>query len=252
MFCEKSLNGVRIFSFSELDQIPHFICVVSSRQTDSDLRSPVESANLERRRKLSKLLDLEPAGLLTLRQVHSDRIVDVEEPCSEPNGRELGPADGILSCSPGVYAAVRTADCLPVVVVSPQACGFALVHMGWRGARARILEKGVRRFLERTGFRPEDVVAAFGPSIRRCCYEVGDEVREEFRAAGFKPTEVFVGRHLDLAAAARAQLRAAGVDEVIDSEMCTFCRNDLFYSYRRDGTEARLWTVAGFRPNVDR
>jgi YfiH family protein len=249
MFCEKDLNGVRIFSFSELDQIPHFICVVSSRQTDSELRNSVDSPDPKRRRKLSELLELEPPGLHTLRQVHSDQIVEVGQPCCEADGREIGPADGIICSSPGVYAAVRTADCLPIIVVSTGVKQAALIHMGWRGARSRILEKGARQLLARTGARPESVVTAFGPSIRRCCYEVGDEVREEFLAAGFDPGEVFIGRHLDLVAAAAIQLGAAGLRSPIDCGICTSCRTDQFYSYRREGTSSRLWTVAGFRPS---
>ncbi len=247
MFIEKEFKGVRLFSFSELFQLPHFIFAVSSRQTDSDLGHTEATGDSAKRDRWSQLLNMHSTQLLTLRQVHSARTIVVEEPC---RNRELGPADGVIVMKPGLFAAVRTADCMPVVVVSKRAKQFALFHMGWRGAGQRILEKGLRAFLTLSGASPEELVIGLGPCIRSCCYEVGDEVREAFEKAGFRAQELFLDSHLDLVAAARAQLRECGVKCFLDAALCTACRTDLFYSYRREATNSRMWTLAGFRPSL--
>jgi hypothetical protein len=147
------------------------------------------------------------AGLAQGYQVHGTTIaVDCAERVE---------ADGQVTTRPGVAAIVLTADCLPVALAGPDAIG--VVHAGWRGLAAGVLEAGVAA----TGA----VAAAIGPGIGPCCYEVGDDVR-----AVFGTTE----RTLDLKAIARARLRAAGVAEVHDCGLCTSCDAERFFSHRRD------------------
>jgi YfiH family protein len=114
-----------------------------------------------------------------------------------------------------VAAMVLVADCLPVAVAGPDA--VAMVHAGWRGLAAGVLEAGV----EATGA----VCAAIGPGIGPCCYEVGDDVRAVFGTSE---------RTLDLKAIARARLQAAGVHEIHDCGLCTSCDAERFFSHRRD------------------
>lgn len=246
MFAEKELKGVRIFSFSELSQLPHFIFAVTSRQTDSDLGQTGETNPLAIRSSLSNLLDIYSEYIFTLRQVHSARTVVLGESCEKRGDRLLGPADGVIVTKPGLYAAIRTADCVPVVAVAAKRKQVALFHMGWRGGKERILERGLGEFLRLSEAEPEEILVGIGPCIRSCCYEVGDDVRKAFEQAAFDLDELFLDRHLDLVAVARIQLRACGVEDFLDSGLCTSCRTDLFYSYRREATNSRMWTLAGF------
>jgi len=141
------------------------------------------------------------------RQVHGTRVV--------VDGQGIEEADGQATTAREVAAIVLVADCLPVALAGPDA--VAMVHAGWRGLAAGVLEAGV----EAAGA----VCAAIGPGIGPCCYEVGDDVR-----AVFCTTE----RTLDLKAIARARLQAAGVRDVHDCGLCTSCDAERFFSHRRD------------------
>jgi YfiH family protein len=152
----------------------------------------------------------EQAGVERLaqgRQVHGTRVV--------VDGQGIEEADGQVTTVREVAAMVLVADCLPVAVAGPDA--VAMVHAGWRGLAAGVLEAGV----EATGA----VCAAIGPGIGPCCYEVGDDVRAVFGTSE---------RTLDLKAIARARLQAAGVHEIHDCGLCTSCDAERFFSHRRD------------------
>lgn len=246
MFAERELKGTRIFTFSEFSQHPHFIFAVSSRQTDFDIGCRHESEDLDRREGLSRAFSIDSSKLFTLQQVHSDRTVVLDKFLLKSGTPAAGPADGVIVNEPGLFAVIRTADCLPVVVVCLENKKVALFHMGWRGARQRILEKGLKTFLALTGADPEDLIVGLGPCIRSCCYEVGNEVVDAFEQAGFRLEDILVDRHLDLIATAKTQLLECGVPRFLDSGLCTACRADRFYSYRREATSSRIWTLAGF------
>lgn len=141
------------------------------------------------------------------RQVHGTRVVVDAEGIEE--------ADGQVISGRGVAAVVLVADCLPVALAGPERVG--VVHAGWRGLVAGVLEAGV----EVTGA----VCAAIGPGIGPCCYEVGDDVRAVFGTSE---------RTLDLKAIARGRLEAAGVREIHDCGLCTSCDAERFFSHRRD------------------
>jgi YfiH family protein len=141
------------------------------------------------------------------RQVHGTRVVVDAEGIEE--------ADGQVTTVPGVAAMVLVADCLPVALAGPERVG--MVHAGWRGLAAGVLDGGV----EATGA----VAAAIGPGIGPCCYEVGDDVRAVFGTSE---------RTLDLKAIARARLEVAGVRDIHDCGLCTSCDAERFFSHRRD------------------
>ncbi|MEA2358347.1 MAG: purine-nucleoside/S-methyl-5-thioadenosine phosphorylase / adenosine deaminase [Solirubrobacteraceae bacterium] len=154
------------------------------------------------------------------RQVHGARVV--------VDAEEMQDADGQATTRDDVAAIVLVADCLPVALVAPGA--VAMVHAGWRGLAAGALEAGV----EAVG--PGPVAAAIGPGIGPCCYEVGNDVRSVFGTSG---------RTLDLKAIARDRLRAAGVQEIHDCDLCTSCDPERFFSHRRDrGVTGRQAGVA--------
>jgi YfiH family protein len=137
-----------------------------------------------------------------------------------------GEADALLTSEEDLCLAVAVADCAPVALVGES--GVGMVHSGWRGTLSGVAGKAVRMMGEAGGIR-----AYVGPCIRRCCYEVSEELAQEFaRRFG---AEVVSGRYLSLPAAIRADLDRSGVEEVYDLGLCTGCRPDLFYSHRKQG-----------------
>jgi YfiH family protein len=182
--------------------------------------------------------------LFLMRQVHGATVLDAPwEGTPE--------ADAAVSGERGVLVGVSTADCLPVLLVDPVHRIAAAVHAGWRGTVAFVVTRAVEALLAR-GSRPDDLVAALGPCIGPCCYEVGEELREAFGPEG----EDFFragprGRpHLDVRAANTRQLRRAGVaaERIHHVDDCTACRPEHYYSYRRDGPgTGRMISFVGYR-----
>lgn len=260
--------------------------------TEGEARARV----LQNRRLFSRKLGLERFALASLRQVHSASVYQVRRAasgqleygfcgCFGTGQAGAGPfaGDALITGEAGVLLAIRTADCLPLILVDPKQRVVAAIHAGWRGALARIVEKTVGEMRRLYGSRPQNVVAVMGPSIRACCYEVRDEVVDAFRGRfvhaekffrkvigspesqsrepvlaflsmrppGHDDTAPRLSIHLDLTEVARDQLRSAGLAPrhigVVD--FCTACRTDLFYSHRREGSRTgRLMTVIGMRP----
>jgi YfiH family protein len=178
-----------------------------------------------------------------LRQVHGSAVVPA--PWTEPPD-----ADASLTERAGELLAIETADCLPVLIVDASNLRVAAAHAGWRGTAAKVARHAVDALVAR-GSKPEDLRVALGPSIGPCCYEVGADVEEAFGTAGSRFLERrSSGRsHLDVAEANRTQLEEAGVlpSHIDKSNLCTRCREDLFFSYRRDGAYAgRMISVVGF------
>jgi purine-nucleoside/S-methyl-5'-thioadenosine phosphorylase / adenosine deaminase len=158
------------------------------------------------------------------RQVHGATVRRATEPPSEQ--RPYTHEDGQATTLTDAAAIVFVADCLPVLLAAPE--GVAALHCGWRPLAAGIIEEGVTalRELGATG----EIQAAIGPGARGCCYEVGEEVHEQFARYGARRME----RNLDLPAIAGQQLQEAGVDVVHDTGMCSMCWFGLFFSHRRD------------------
>ncbi|MBN1592995.1 MAG: peptidoglycan editing factor PgeF [Candidatus Coatesbacteria bacterium] len=189
----------------------------------------------------------EISNLTVLHQVHSGHAVVVEADGVGRGGMSkedvLADADGMVTEEPGAALMILTADCVPVLIFDPEGRVGAL-HAGWRGAVAGIARNTVALMMERFGSEPGRLIAVLGPAIRSCCFEVGDEVADEFaRAANEigRTEQEFIaeirGRaHVDLPGFVAADL-AAGLDRknIIDSGLCTSCLKDYFYSYRRDG-----------------
>ncbi|HEX8071906.1 MAG TPA: peptidoglycan editing factor PgeF [Pyrinomonadaceae bacterium] len=164
--------------------------------------------------------------------------------------------DALTTAAPGVLLGVKTADCVPVLLGDARRRACAAVHAGWRGTAASIVARALERMRAEYGTRPEDVRVAIGPAALGCCYEVGREVLDTFHArfaaAADWLTPTRPGHALiDLHAANRAQLTAAGVPlkQIHAAPLCTICRPDLFFSYRRDkplhGRTGRLLAVIG-------
>jgi len=185
-----------------------------------------------------------------MRQLHSDVVHRVD---AAP-GRKLE-GDALMTDVPGLLLVIRTADCLPVLIVDTENRAAAAVHCGWRGTQKRILEKAIRAMSEAYGSKPDECVAALGPCIGAACYEVGGEVRKAFLEAAF-PERLFCGAPgrerkflLDLREANLWLLRELGFRKahVFNAgPVCTHCEPGLL-SYRRHSADPRrMYNFVGF------
>ena len=189
-------------------------------------------------------------------QVHGQDVLvvrDTEDPRPEDER-----CDALTTNLKGVLLGVKTADCVPVIIGDARSGACAAVHAGWRGTLAEIVKRALARMSEEFGTAPADVRAALGPAALGCCYEVGAEVVEPFRAKFADADSLFKqtrDRHalVDLHEANRRQLVEAGVvpERIHALPLCTMCRPDLFFSYRQDrklyGRTGRLMSVIGRR-----
>ena len=189
----------------------------------------------ENERRLAAALELSSAQLVSANQVHGAVILEVKRPLPSA----LGDADGLLTGTKGVALCIRTADCVPILLHAPDVEAIAAVHAGWKGTHLSIAGLAVARLAKDHGAAPGKIRAAIGPSIRRCCYEVGGDLAEKFRAAfGDGVLEERPGQkpHLDLAAANRLVLERAGIlpENISVLPHCTACDAARFFSHRRD------------------
>ena len=216
-----------------------------------------------------------PWPLLYGKQIHSATVHQVEIASGE---HFVG--DGLITNASGLLLAIKTADCVPVLVADVKRRAVGAFHAGWRGTVARIVEKGVGEMRRHFGSEPDDLRAAIGPSIRRCCYSVGAEVRAQFESQFSYASELFeevfdanavhvrypllflnqrapghgeLGPeiHLDLVEANRRQLLCAGLrEECIEVvKSCTACDTARFFSHRVEfGNTGRMMAVIGIRP----
>jgi len=206
--------------------------------------------------------------LVTVRQVHGaasrvlkDRDGVLEGRLVTAEGRAVLEGDGLMTNLPGVLLGIQTADCVPVLVVDPKNRAVAAFHAGWRGTVAKVVEQGIATMKKEYGSRPEELLAAVGPSIGSCCYAVGDEVRGEFEAATPYAEELFrkqaaengVRVHLDLWEANRRQLVEAGVrpEKIVVVGECSGCAVDeagrrVYFSHRMEkGITGRMMSGVG-------
>jgi polyphenol oxidase len=160
---------------------------------------------------------------VTLRQIHSDHVVNA----AGLKNRECE-GDALVTGEIGKCIGVRTADCVPILLVDSRNCAVAAVHAGWRGTAAGIVKHAVEKMNADFGTSAPDLYAAMGPCIRACCYEVGPEVAAHFNLTG--------RCNLDLPDANRRQLETAGLapEHIFDSGLCTACHAEQFFSYRRE------------------
>jgi hypothetical protein len=286
------LSPLQVFRARNLSEIPWLVHGFSTRQggvstcyggKSLNLGATPDDAktNIERNRALF----LKAAGavdedgevwpLLQVKQIHSAIVHRVSGTTDESLT-----GDGMLTNVPQLLLAIKTADCVPVLVADVKRRVVGAFHAGWRGTVARIVEKGVGEMRRQFGSNPRDLRAAIGPCVRSCCYRVGDEVRAEFESqfayAADLFEEVFDSNaihvrypllflnkrapghgdlgpeiHLDLAEANRRQLQDAGLREehISATGGCTACDTARFFSHRQEfGKTGRMMAVIGIRP----
>jgi polyphenol oxidase len=288
MYSSKSLQILQVPAFSKIpwlihgfSTLPGGVSELDGRRilnlgfTDWDSRENV----VENRRRFQSALGASDLNLVTLKQFHSD-VIHLIDSASADSCKGLPPVAGDTSLTnlPGLLLAVQTADCVPILLVDPKNRAVAAIHAGWRGTLTRIAAKAAGQMQMRFGSRPADLLAALGPAIGGCCYEVGVEVAtqflsqfadapdwfDEFRTGdepnpiqwlnmappGHQPPPKNV--FLDLRKSNRAQLLELGLhsQNIFTSDLCTACSPDLLFSYRKQGPQSgRLISVIGIRPS---
>ncbi len=252
------LRLVRCEAFERISELAHAFSTRQGNGTDRfDLGSheDVDAKIQGRRRRFCEAAGLGQQRPTILNQVHGARVLHVQDVILESSTCE---ADGVVATrdTSGTAAgeavlAVRWADCVPVLLAEHAGAAVAAVHAGWRGIVAGVVPAAVRRLGER-GIRPADLCAAVGPAIGGCCYQVGNEVIAAVSRASGLDLETLgaqAGR-LDLRRAVGLQLEREGLERnaIHIAPWCTYCRGDLFFSYRREGTEAgRQMACIGWR-----
>jgi polyphenol oxidase len=194
-----------------------------------------------------------PEGIRTVKQIHSSIVLDAvstEKDDTVPAGRQ---GDALISDRAGVRVGVKTADCVPILLVDPSIPAVAAIHAGWRGTAENIGAAVIRELAARWKTRPADLRAAIGPSIGVCCYEVGPDVARRFGTWIPKMANAQDPVHLDLPAVNEMQLRDAGVSDIWKSGECTFCTANRFFSFRREREQAgRMLSFIGLKKHIGR
>ena len=288
---ERTLRGVRVLQVPAFAKIPWLVHGFSTRPggvspTDIDNADGEKVLNLgavewdsrenveENKRRFQSALGGTDLKLISLHQIHSDVVRSFD---SAPHRQCKG--DASATNRPGLLLGVRTADCAPVLVVDPGKRVVAAIHAGWRGTLQRIVTKAIGQMQMEFGCRPQDLLAAIGPTIGGCCYEVGTEVASAFAAKFANAAEFFdelrtgdepnpmqwlnmmpPGHQpppnkvlLDLKKANRSQLLEAGLREqnIFVNDLCTACRADFLFSYRKEHARSgRLMSAIGIRPSA--
>ena len=179
---------------------------------------------------------------LTVTQVHGTDLLVIDAPNPELSHFLKLECDGIVTNQPGIMIAVCVADCVPILLHDPVKGVIAALHAGWQGTVGNIAGKGVEAMVSMFGCSHRDIVAAIGPAVSQCCYEVDAPVRDAFKKSGAAweliSKEQGDGKWmLDLSAANRRLLVDAGLTtgQIETEELCVCCNQELFFSYRRDG-----------------
>ena len=211
---------------------------------------------LENRHRLVRAIFTCDLRLVLLQQTHSNIVLadsGFDLSAVPPQG------DGIALTQSQVAVAVQTADCVPIILVDPVQRAVAALHGGWRGLLGDIIRNGLDVLREKKSSDPRNCIAVIGPCIRGCCFEIGADLAQVFHQRFAHRTAVFCdapkrthtrdgSRFLDLAQVCRTQLMDQGLspENIWEDSPCTFCRNDLFFSHRGDGSRTgRMLAVVG-------
>jgi len=176
---------------------------------------------------------MDDARLTLPRQTHTDRFRINDLPCEDET-------DAVILTEPGIPAMVQVADCVPIILYEPDRHIGAVIHAGWRGTAQAITQKAAQILIDEHDARPEKLLAAIGPSIGGCCYEVSQEVAVEVaNSIPEQPKSLYqsIGEsgkpYVDLQQVNRLQLQALGIGQIELIEACTRCQPDYLWSHRR-------------------
>jgi polyphenol oxidase len=253
MFSLTKIHSIEYFESSllgECDFLTHAFCTRRGGVSEDDYDSlnisfkegDFESKVLQNWHRLAMAFAIPMDQFLTLNQVHSDDIFVIKPFGDYYSSSETLDYDAIVTSRTNLAVCIKTADCVPVFIVDRMKKIIAVVHAGWKGSALEITAKVVRLLLEKYGSSPGDILTAIGPSIGQCCFEVDTPTANTFFEQKNNEAFLFPGARpnkwmLDLAEANRRQILNCGIPEAnIDvSDLCTACRQDLFFSHRGSG-----------------
>ncbi|HHV29711.1 MAG TPA: peptidoglycan editing factor PgeF [Clostridium sp.] len=266
----KSKNQVEFIQFNNLLKYENVITHCFTTRRGGVSEGQYESLNMafnktddrrnveENYKRVASALNLDIESMVFSNQVHQNRIRVVTE---EDRGKgiiresDIIGYDGLVTNSKEVTLVTFYADCVPVFLFDPEKTVISIAHSGWRGTAMGISKEAVGKMKEVFSCEPRNIVAAVGPSIGKCCFEVGDEVYDEFKSKIEWSTEYCDRKdkkwHFDLKAIIKKTLLDEGVREenIVFSEICTKCNKDIFFSHRGDngktGTMAGIMKVNG-------
>lgn len=199
-----------------------------------------------------EVLDISPGQTVSCHLIHSAHVLTVH-PANRQ--RVMGQADGLITATPDIYLSMRFGDCTPLIFFDPVRGAVGLTHAGWRGTMQDAAGATVRAMVQQFDCRAGDIIAVIGPAIGPCCYEVGPEVMDAATATFFDAASLFVRRngradraYFNMWEANCRQLAATGVEQIIQSRLCTACRTDQFFSHRAErGRTGRFGVIIGLR-----
>lgn len=202
--------------------------------TRKDTRANV----LENFKIICKTIDVDYNKLVLTDQVHDNKVYKVtEEDAGKGIIREsdIKSIDAFVTNVPGIPIVTFHADCIPVFFLDTKNKAIGLAHSGWKGTYSNISRNVVERMKKEYSTQPADLICGIGPSIMTCHFEVGDDVAKMFgERYGNEFVKMYDKPHVDLTAIVEKQLRECGAVNIVQSNICTYCNNDIYYSYRGD------------------
>ncbi len=219
---------------------PDLISAFSSRDSGNMSLFYADRQNaLENRKYFLKELNINYNSLVCAKQMHTGAVRYIREDDAGKGAlsceNAITDTDAFITDKKNIPLSVFTADCLSVFLYDPKTHSIGLIHAGWRGSKENIVTKTIKLMQGTFNSRARDLYAAFGPAIRDCCYEVGEEFTESFTAGCLAKRNGHY--YLDLAGMNKRQLLDSGVKDknIFDPGICTFCRSEKFFSYRKEG-----------------
>ena len=193
---------------------------------------------LENFKIICKTIDVDFEKLVLTDQVHDNKVYKVTE---DDGGKGITRAsdikciDALVTNVPDIPIVTFHADCIPVFFLDARKKAIGLAHSGWKGTFNNICKNVVEKMIEEYGTKPEDLICGVGPSIMQCHFEVGDDVAQMFEVRyGNEFIKMYDKPHINLTGIVQLQLEACGVKNIVQSNICTYCNNDIYYSYRGD------------------
>jgi YfiH family protein len=244
-----------------LSQHPQCIHAVTTKTAEQAYQGSLalhtgeeEKEIIQNRMRIANALELDSDfHFIVAQQTHSDHITIIKEIQTlgwQAIEDAVADCDALITDQKKVILTVLTADCVPILLFDPKQNVVAAVHAGWRGTKAEIAGKTVKKMVEVFASNPEDIIAFIAPSIGRCCYEVGEDVAKHFKEIDNAYDQVGEKYMLDLPLINQKQLLNAGLkDENIElSNQCTSCEVDKYFSYRKEqGCSGRFMSMIGLR-----
>jgi len=249
------------FTFNHFKKSPSLLHAVTTKSTDFPYAFSLalhtgEHAEkiVDNRNKLSSLLNSDqPLHYIVANQTHSDHIKVINTKKTkgwESLSDAIEDCDALITNVKGVVLSILTADCVPILLYDKQKEVVAAIHAGWKGTKAQIVSKTIRKMTEVYGCDPEKIMAGIAPSIGRCCYEVSEDVAKHFFDIPKGFTSVGDKYMLDLPFINKQQLLDTGIKEenIEMSHTCTACDVERFFSYRKEqGCSGRFMSMIGIK-----